>query len=126
MQSTGLGIDLRMRRQRAADTPAIGVAAARGERVRIEFERPVEAFQREQSTAMPDNIGIGDVVAESAHLRRTGRGIAKGAVQGAAGNALTLEFLAAHLAVAVADAAIFEAEGVCYAVAGKHVVLVAR
>src|ERR1700743_3225374 len=76
-------------------------------------------FQREQASAVKDDIRVGGAAIGNCYCGRVRQLPAKSAEQGAAGIVLGLPFRRADPAVAVAGAAILEMKGVQHAVADE-------
>ena len=117
-----LGVDLRMRGHRTHELAAEIECPARFERAPGEFERRIAFFECEQSIAMPDDIGVGDVVGRTGSERIARNRIAEGSEERPAMLALELPLVGSHPAIAIGDASTFDLEGVDHAVAGKEMV----
>ena len=78
-------------------------------------------FQRQQASAVKDDVGVGDAAVLVGRCRRIRQFAAEAAEQRAAGIVLGLPFGGADPAVAVTGAAVFEMEGMQHAVADEPV-----
>ena len=123
----GDGVDLRMRGHVAGQLLIEGPPADGVERHRIDLDRPVSFFEREQFAAVPDDVRVRDAVGANARdLRIDVARVARRAEQRAPGGAFERPLSRPHPAVAVGHAAVRDVKRVDHAVGLQRVVATAR
>src|SRR6185295_1302185 len=110
-------------RRKAPGAAGIGHIATRRHRLRVDFERLMTLFERQQFAGVPNDVGVGDATF-LAQRRRIGRQrISERAEQGLPSLVLQFPFWRAHVAVAIRNRSVLERESVQHAVTGKPVMV---
>ena len=118
----GFGIDLGMGGEAVGGAGIVEIAA-RAQRNRIDLQRLVAFFQRQQLAGVPDDVGVGDTAVLAGDGRIGRQRIAERAEQRAAGGMLEFVFRRAQIAVLVGDLAVLDEEGMQHAVAREPVMV---
>ncbi len=115
------GIDLGMRGERPAQAVVIGLIAQRPQRARFDLGWCVAFLQRQQATAVPDDIGVRSAGIVAGRGRRIRQFLAESPEQRASGIVLGQEFRRPHPAIAIAGAAVLEMKRMQHPVADEPV-----